>query len=497
MKKTIGIADRMMDGVQVLIGKGLLRLAALLLLTIFSQSPMGAQSLAQTGKEDGKAKTLPEIIDINSRAVGLVATLDASGDYQEKFSCFFIGPSGVFVTAYHPLAEADGLEVILPDGRKSREVSVVSIDPRKDIAILKVAAEGLPAVVLGDSDRNRVGDSVALLSRPLGTFPSAVTGIISAIRDSKRGLRLHQLSAPVTRSGLGGPALNERGEIVGMVSFYRLFDESLGFIVPINYIRGLLGEQSAKSFADFVKTRQRVPLFDPALAEAKRLAIIDKARVSSFQMRDSRVKWEQVGEVIGRFRAELLKEFNAYGSTASEIFLADPFEVAEHRRLVASLTFTFQEIFAVGEGNDAALFPLAPSFFNSASSSVLEVGSPLYGKKGENKGKVSKIIISYNRFSLLPAGAAYMTPDQLSTFLLLSATLSRLVSAEEMPDLSISIFYPDVTDNNKEKEAESIWSNDAFTVRWGEIKARKLWDVQEKFAAFQEQKRQDRKRTSK
>jgi serine protease Do len=144
---------------------------------------------------------------------------------------------------------------MLPDGRKSREVSIVSVDARKDIAILKVPAEGVPVVALGDSDRTRAGESVVILSRPLGSFVSAANGIVSAIRDSKRGMRLHQLSIPVARTGMGGPAFNDRGEVVGMVSFYRLFNESLGFLVPINYVRGLLSDRPTMTFEEFLKVR--------------------------------------------------------------------------------------------------------------------------------------------------------------------------------------------------------------------------------------------------
>ena len=432
-----------------------------------------------------KAKPLPEIVESGGKAVGLLATLDPKGDYEEKFACFFVGAGGVFVTAYQAISEAESLEVMLPDGSKSREVSIVSVDPRKDIAILKVAAEAAPALPLGDSDRTRAGEGVVILARPLGTFVTASSGIVSAVRDSKRGMRLHQLSIPVNKTGLGGPALNERGEVVGVVSFYRLFGESLGFMVPINYVRGLLSDRASMTFADFVKARKPFQPFDPAHIEAKRLAIIDKIRVGSFQLREARVRWEQVNEITGKLRGELRRELDAYGATAAEIFLADPFEVAEHRRLVASLYFDFGEIFAVGDGQDGALFPLAPSALGCAPPSAFPVGYPLTGKKGEPKGKISTVKLSYSSSLFLPL----FTPTaNLIAMRELTAVLSRLVSSEEMPDISMEVYYTDPAEG-KEKEAESIWSSDAYTARWGDLKGRRLWDLQEKIREWKQRTR--------
>ncbi len=452
-------------------------------LVVFSLLPC----LAQAG-----AKSLPEIIDSAGKSVALLATLDDAGNYQEKYACFFVNPAGVFITSYQAIAETDVLEVVLPDGRKTRDISVVGLDPRKDIAILKVALDGLPVVPLGDSDKTRVGESVLVLSRPLGSFIYATNSIISSIRDSKRGLKLHQLSVPVDRIATGGPALNDRGEVVGIVSYYSLFQERLGFLVPINYARGLLSDQPSMTFSEFTKTRKPFQPFDPAVVEAKRLEILDKVRVSTFQMRDARVKWEQVNEVTDKLKTELLKQLNAYGTTSSEIFLADPFEVAEQRRLIASLYFNFGELFAVSGAQPNTLFPLTNGMMSATAPSVFPKDMILTGKKGESKGKVTRVSVSYSMFTYLPL---FSTTTNLMAAMELSALLSRLSSTEEMPNLSLNVFYMDPSDA-KEKEAESIWSLDAYTVKWEEIKDRRVWDLQEKMRFWKEQLRTE-KATSK
>jgi len=452
-----------------------------LLAALWIGFPAG-ESLAQ----ESFGPSLPGIVETGGKAVGLVATLDAEGNYVEKLACFFVGASGVLVTTYQPLADADGVEVILPDGRKSREVSIINVDLRKDIAILKVPADGVPILALGDSDRTRAGEGVVILSRPLGTFIKAMTGVVSAVRDSKRGLKLHQLSLPVDSTAAGGPALNQKGEVIGMVSYYRLFNESLGFAVPINYVRGLLSDKPTMTFAEFAKVRKPFQPFDPALLEAKRLAVIEKVRVASFQMRETRVRWEQVNEVAAKLRSELLLELNAYGSTASEIFLADPFEVAEHRRLTAALYFSLGDIFAV-DAPPETLFPLCYGMLSSVPPSVFPPGSTLYGKKGEVKGPVSKITMNYALSA--PVGTA--TVGSIELLIL----LGRLMSTEEMPNLSLNVFFKDPAEG-KEKEAESVWSNDAYSVHWGDIRELRFWDLQEKVREWKRWTRQEKAKSS-
>lgn len=440
--------------------------------------------------QDLKPKPLPEIVESNGKAVGLVATIAPDGSYEEKYGCFVVSPNGVLVTLYQAIADAEKIEVILSDGRKVREVSVVAVDPRKDIAILKIEAANLPVVVLGDSDRTRVGETVAMLARPLGAFPVVQDAVIAAIRDSKRGMRVHQLSASLDRINAGAPILNDRGETVGFVSYYRLFGNNLGFVVPINYVRGLLSDKATMSLAEFVKARKQIQLFDPALLEAKRLAIIEKTRVSSFKLRDNRVQWEFVNETLRKLRDEVQKEMNLYGSTPSQVFLADSFEVAEHRQLIANLSFTFNEIFAVGEVPETMPFPLTSLLMATTPPSLFKQNDPLYGKKGESKGPTSKVRIGYNAYiytSAFLASGGYVTAYRLAQL------LSQLSSPEDMPDLALSVFYQKPGEN-KEVPANSVFSEDAFTVRWGDIRERRVWDLQEKVRFWKQQVSQDKRK---
>jgi hypothetical protein len=71
----------------------------------------------------------------------------------------------------------------------------------------------------------------------------------------------------------------------------------------------------------------------------------------------------------------------------------------------------------------------------------------------------------------------------------LSALLSRLESSEDMPRLALSVYYKDLADG-KDKEAESIWSSDAYTVPWSDLKGQRIWDQVEKMRAWKQMTRE-------
>lgn len=130
----------------------------------------------------------------------------------------------------------------------------------RDVAVLKVAAGGLPVVRLGDSDQVRVGDPVLilgfpgvvlqheLLSRATRTEASVTSGEISALRKDAEGHPVLQTDAAVSWGNSGGPMVNARGEVVGIVTFISLADGGAGqavqgfnFAVPINIAKEVAG----------------------------------------------------------------------------------------------------------------------------------------------------------------------------------------------------------------------------------------------------------------
>ena len=155
-----------------------------------------------------------------------------------------IDANGYILTNHHVIDGAEQIKVDLNDGR-SLDARLVGADPPSDLAVLKVEASNLPVLVLGDSDRARVGDVVLALGNPLGVGQTVTMGIISA-KGRQTGLSngsfedFLQTDAPINRGNSGGALVSTNSELIGINS--QILSPSggsigLGFAVPSNMAR--------------------------------------------------------------------------------------------------------------------------------------------------------------------------------------------------------------------------------------------------------------------
>lgn len=155
-------------------------------------------------------------------------------------SGFIISSDGYIMTNNHVVEGAEKITVKLSD---SRELSakVVGTDPETDVAVIKVDANNLPVVQLGDSDKLKVGEWVLAIGNPFGLSHTVTAGIVSAKGRSKIGLSEYedfiQTDAAINFGNSGGPLLNIDGKVVGMNS--AIFSRSggymgIGFAIPVN-----------------------------------------------------------------------------------------------------------------------------------------------------------------------------------------------------------------------------------------------------------------------
>ncbi len=152
----------------------------------------------------------------------------------------------------------------------------------RDVAVLKVQAANLPATRLGDSDTVRVGDPVhiigypgvvlqhELLARDTRTEASVTSGSISALRKDSQGFPVIQTDASVSWGNSGGPLVNARGEVAGVVTFISLADggegqavQGFNFAVPINIAK----EVAKPASIDFRASSPFNTLWDSALED--------------------------------------------------------------------------------------------------------------------------------------------------------------------------------------------------------------------------------------
>ncbi len=150
---------------------------------------------------------------------------------------FLISPEGKILTAQNVIGRAKSATVTLADGREI-SARVRGVDPVFGIALLQVEEEGLPFLEFGSSEEIRPGSWAIAIGQPYGLASSASWGIISGLTRSGLGItpyeELIQFTAPVNPGDSGGPLLNSRGRVIGMIaasfSGYRELDFDWDFI---------------------------------------------------------------------------------------------------------------------------------------------------------------------------------------------------------------------------------------------------------------------------
>jgi Do/DeqQ family serine protease len=168
-------------------------------------------------------------------------------------SGFIISADGRILTNAHVVDGADTVSVILKDGRKYQG-KVLGKDPVTDVAVVKIEANNLPAVALGNSERLKPGEWAIAIGNPLGLDNTVTTGIISATGrsssaitgDPDKRVSFIQTDAAINPGNSGGPLLNARGEVIGMNTAILQGTQGLGFAIPINTAQRISQQLIAK-----------------------------------------------------------------------------------------------------------------------------------------------------------------------------------------------------------------------------------------------------------
>ena len=152
-----------------------------------------------------------------------------------------IDRSGIVLTNNHVVEGADEVIIHLADGREFKGDDIKT-DPQSDLAVVHIHGAGtLPAAVLGDSDRLKIGDWVMAIGNPFGFEQTVSAGIISGtgreLSESASRTRFLQTDAAINPGNSGGPLINLEGEVIGINTAIASSNGSfngLGFAIPVN-----------------------------------------------------------------------------------------------------------------------------------------------------------------------------------------------------------------------------------------------------------------------
>ena len=223
------------------------------------------------------AKVGPAVVRIDTvrRVINPLGGLFGSGpsiqQQQGQGSGFITRSDGVILTNAHVVDGATEVDVTLPDGR-SYSGKVLGADPVTDVAVVKVAASGLPVAPLGDSTKVRPGEWAIAIGNPLGLDNTVTAGIISAVQRTNaigEGQRVPyiQTDAAVNPGNSGGPLINDRGQVIGINTAIRQAPGAgLSFAIPINLGRQIAAQIIARGRASHPSIGVRLQALTPQLA---------------------------------------------------------------------------------------------------------------------------------------------------------------------------------------------------------------------------------------
>ncbi|MDC8760478.1 trypsin-like peptidase domain-containing protein [Janthinobacterium fluminis] len=159
-----------------------------------------------------------------------------------------VSADGFILTNNHVVEAAGQIEVVLADGRKA-PARVVGLDPETDLAVIKVALDKLPVIVLGDVGQARVGDVVLAIGNPFGVGQTVTMGIISAL--GRNNLHINhfenfiQTDAAINFGNSGGALIDGNGKLLGInAAIYSQSGGSvgIGFAIPVSTVKTVMEE---------------------------------------------------------------------------------------------------------------------------------------------------------------------------------------------------------------------------------------------------------------
>lgn len=157
-----------------------------------------------------------------------------------------VDEEGYILTNNHVISNADEILVKLSD-KKEFKGKVIGADPKTDLAVVKIEAEDLPVIKIGNSDDLQIGETVIAIGNPYGLSQTVTSGIVSAKGRANVGIADYedfiQTDAPINPGNSGGALVNIKGELIGINT--AIFSTSggyqgIGFAIPTNMAKAVM-----------------------------------------------------------------------------------------------------------------------------------------------------------------------------------------------------------------------------------------------------------------
>ena len=223
--------------------------------TTTANTAVMASTTSQEPIVDVVAATTPSVVTVTSE----IQTMTPFGTQQGRAigTGFVVRSDGYILTNHHVVANASSVSVTLPNG-DVHPATIVAQDEEHDLAVLKIDADRLPALTLGDSNDVQIGETVVAIgfALDLSGGPTVTSGIVSSLDRSvnvqdttgPRSYRdLVQTDAALNHGNSGGPLVTLDGRVIGVNVAGGDGVENIGFAIPIDVARPLLAQSVGTS----------------------------------------------------------------------------------------------------------------------------------------------------------------------------------------------------------------------------------------------------------
>ncbi len=243
---------------------------------IFKESAVKGTPVQPVDLTGAAEKACPTVVYIKVTIGGKSQTIEYYDPFEDFFGDFFgrghgnggtqrrqietpkqqgagsgviISEDGYIVTNNHVVNGAEDIKVTLNDNREFT-AKIIGCDETTDLALIKIEASGLPAIVIGDSDELKVGEWVLAIGNPFNLTSTVTAGIVSAkarhVGGSQNGIESFiQTDAAINQGNSGGALVNARGELVGINSMLYSRTGSFsgyGFAIPTTIMKKVVGD---------------------------------------------------------------------------------------------------------------------------------------------------------------------------------------------------------------------------------------------------------------
>ncbi len=204
------------------------------------------------------SKEMAEVIDVAKQLAGITSEefLKLVRDTQDSVvvietqgrdgrplgigSGFIVSEDGLIATNLHVIGEARPVRVYLKDGREFAVTEIHGTDKTQDVALVRIDANELTPLIIGKVDALNQGQPIFAIGNPRGLRDSVVTGVVSGFHENDEGMSLIQLAIPIEKGNSGGPLMDMKGRVHGLLTLKSQVTENLGYAVRASAVRKLL-----------------------------------------------------------------------------------------------------------------------------------------------------------------------------------------------------------------------------------------------------------------